>query len=104
MPGTVTVSAANQNFTPLALTTSEDTYTITAGRAFTRTAPLTLRIVGDNAGVLIGYKTGGPYFFQPSTWANDYRFTIDAGSVLTLFVKANTGTPTLYITTVDNGN
>ena len=48
-----------------------------------------------------GTATGGPYYFQPSTWSNAYAFTMKQGTTLTLFVKASAATPTLYITSID---
>ena len=103
MPGTATANTINQVFTPLVLSTAEDTYTITAGRNFSRCSPLTLRIVSDTNPILIGTTTAGPYYFQPTTWSNDYRFTLNQGQALVLYIKATVGTPSVYLMAIDSG-
>jgi hypothetical protein len=100
MPGTGTVNGANQVFTPLVLSVTEDTYTFTAGREFSMAAPLRLRLSADTNNILIAFVAGGPFFFQPSSWTNDFTFTLKSGQTLVLYVKATTGTPSLYIASV----
>lgn len=104
MPGTGTVGKANLPLTPLVLSVAEDTYTITFDRTFPGDAPCLLRISTDTASLLISTVTGGPYHFNPSTWPMLLPVTPGTiGSTIVLYVKAVSGTPSLYIMPVNLG-
>lgn len=95
MPQTYTIKNTNEVMPTLALTTAEDTITISTGIPSDRPADRTRAqiVLQSDSAWLYSHKTGGPYFlvgpYQPLVLDG-----VGIGQVL--FVKAVAGTPTMY--------